>query len=200
MTPLRSPPNGPSFQQGLSDLALQIMSIFQPSFWEHFSLYLQSEIFKNRPKGIPMKILKLPVQSPSFPIICPDSSSDLSLPDLQYLSLQFSNSAILCLGSPSQNQGEEKASRHKVGQSQVHLICFSTFRKHSPMIPVFQYPKQVPMYTSHFLSYLWGKGKSGPNDSIIAKSRHLFPVCFCLFLKHKNIDYLHLGTKQPKSG
>lgn len=69
------------------------------------------------------------------PVLCPANSSYFGLSGLSALSLQFRESPVHCLGSPSLHCGLETLNAVNWGNHSVHLVCFPSLRNHSPSFP-----------------------------------------------------------------
>lgn len=69
------------------------------------------------------------------PVLCPANSSYFGLSGLSALSLQFRESPVHCLGSPSLHCGLETLNAVNWGNHSFHLVCFPSLRNHFPSFP-----------------------------------------------------------------
>lgn len=88
--------------------------------------------------------------------LCPRKTGFLGLLELWSLSLQFSKTSGLCLGSFPALQTWNCFHTVNWGNCSAHLVYFPSLRDHSPSVPIIQCPKGVVSYI--FSCCLWWEG------------------------------------------
>lgn len=138
------------------------MNIFQPSFWGAFLPICAQWSLQKQTQGNPYEISETACATISFPIVCPDSSSNLTF---LISNMYFCNSATLQCSvwdPPLGTRVRKGPPGIKLGNLRSTSLI-SLLSEVKTLHYIFSYPKQVPHVFCSVLKVIYGgKGSLDP--------------------------------------